>query len=36
MSISFVETATEQGESRGVRKMDTRNLENGILAKKWS
>lgn len=34
--ISFVETVTEQGESTGIRKMDTRNLENGILAQKRS
>lgn len=34
--ISFVDTATEQGERTGIRKTDTRNLENGILAQKWS
>lgn len=33
--ISFVETVTEQGETTGIRKMDTRNLENRILAQKW-
>lgn len=34
MSIGFVGTGTEQGESRGIRKMDARSLESGILAKK--
>lgn len=36
MSISFIEAATEQGKSRGIRKMGARNLESGILAEKWS
>lgn len=36
MSIGFVETVTEQGKSRGIREVDTRNLKNRFLAKKWS
>lgn len=34
--ISFVDPVTEQGESTGIRKMDTRSLEKGILAQKWN
>lgn len=36
MSVGFVETVTEQRKTGGVRKVDSRNLKNGILAKKKS